>query len=325
MKKILLFSFSFATVIGVCCCGAIIGGLVSTSFNEVAKRALPVLCSAVTDSSISVSDVDSFTYEDINYELYVILGDESNADTKGSDWGVNNIYNNFSMLDQSISELSSSCKNTLNKAVSSPFDFGLPAETYSCGSDNKMAWNITGTTTKVLLGYPVESDHLELFNMLGSYDTATGITSINVVSYNSYKPEDSPNYDGVNSGKFILRVEASGNTIDHSFTLRVIKRNIEIPSELTDGYNVDVVGQGISRGTGQYFLLKARDNRTNTTEKYFCFPAETTVAEVQAVTGTIFVNIDDHCAVYANAVQAMNFFNNTTEIPQISYTPTLSY
>jgi hypothetical protein len=124
-----------------------------------------------------------------------------------------------------------------------------------------LAWKIEGPLTNLLMGHtllqPDEDTEKEIIE--GQSDGGTGNLLLNVA---------------MNVGEFIMRMDVSGNTGDHSFLLKFIKLN---PSEL--GYNLSLVGTGVSRGEDEYFLFKERHWTTGTgpsTMMWYCISAETT-------------------------------------------------
>ena len=337
MKKLFYTIFGLLALVILGTCGGGGSSLFTTSLNSEAQQTIPVLNSAVASSSSVINNVGEFTLGNINYEIYMVLGDPAN-DTTTNRWGMNNLYNVLAQCDSDIKMASTSCQDKINKVVASPFPFGNADTTYECAANKEFAWKIDSTNNIVygLMSYDgANSDHQERNTTQVQYNQTTGDLLLDQVGYNSYTPQDSPNYKGSNSGKFIMRTEIRGNTNSHTFTLRMIKRNL---GTTESGYEFDLVGSGKAKGDGNYFLLRAKDNSNlQNTSAYYCFPATATIDQIKVLPGTSYDTVDSHCDSYKDTVKNMKYFNDgietadaetdsgAGEIPLAVYDPDLKY
>ncbi|MDP2345648.1 MAG: hypothetical protein Q8O67_32190 [Deltaproteobacteria bacterium] len=286
------------------------------AFGPAARETLPVMDRAASSTQslqrgLTIrSPLSLWTWGDINWEMYVLLVDLS----IGREYGVENIYKVLEDADGHLSALN--CGTELNRTVASPFAFGDAPQTYACGdgeADSWVAWSDSDGTMKALTSFAPTSDHLEQA-VLEGFVEATGEMSLKLVSYNDY---DVPGYEGSNRGKFIIRMDVSGNASEHSFTVRTIRRNPGADTGGGDGYALDMVGKGVSKGSRQTFLLKAQDNRAVSAATYFCIPADASAVQMQELVGTGDVNDPalDACAAWRADVEALPFLDATSDIP----------
>lgn len=306
----------------------VINSDIKGTFLNAAQLVLPVF----NIDSTPLHLTSDFTWGNVNFEMFVALGNPEDDIT--NEWGNKNLYNNLKALDTAITILSEKCPEKIDKTVETPFNFGSSNSfTYECAENAKKiikiesqsldveygaAWTKTDSAFKAVIFSEGHQDHLELSGFEGSYDENTGNLTLNQIGYISYLTEDSPNYTGNNKGKFIPRMEAQGNTKTHEFTLRIINYNPGADDIGQDGYNLFIVGKGISRGEGKYFLFKVKDNSQVSTEKYFCFPAQANIEFITNLQGTDYDNISANCSTYKEDVKNMEFFTNN-DVPQTKF------
>lgn len=99
------------------------------------------------------------------------------------------------------------------------------------------------------------------------YDESTGDLKLGMFMAN-YVDESFPYWE-------IVRAYAEGNTGTSLFTLKIIR----------DGYGYDhnVIGRGKARGAGNYFLLKLRNNGMEAPTTFYTFPADASLAVLNAM------------------------------------------
>jgi len=338
MKKGLFCVIFFAsTFILMSCAGT---GSVNSSdddfgFQNKAEQTMAVLSSKATAFSIK-TDVaaPAFTNGNVKYEIYKLFSDYNG---EGKTIGVQNMYNNINTAESYLSDLQ--CANDVNKVVTSPYDFGYQTETYECGDNSStdriayMAWTKNETSLKGLIvstGPVTALTGAESLVMQGNYTSTTNEIVLNTFCYVDYTSEV---YTGSNLGKFISRMDLTGNTDTHTFTIKAIDRNPETGGEGLDGYALDMVGKGVSQGAGQFFLLKAKDNGNvvnggaGPIPMYFCIPASATKDMMEALVGYTDVNDVNlaNCAAYRTEVENMTFLDEATVIPENAPTSTLTF
>ena len=102
----------------------------------------------------------------------------------------------------------------------------------------------------------------------GNFNETTKDILVDLAAYCDY-PSDAD---------YSQRLYISGNATTHTFTLKSMKYNSG-----TGGYMLSLVGYGVSKGEGQKFLFKVQDSDNALTPKYFCFDADATEAELEAM------------------------------------------
>jgi hypothetical protein len=89
-----------------------------------------------------------------------------------------------------------------------------------------------------------------------------------------------------------------GNSTTHAFDLKMAINGTTL------------VGKGISRGAGNYFLFRSGD-------AYYCLPAEATEADLAAIVPTDLANVPTEGAAYKDAVSAAVQYDVNTDLPNI--------
>ena len=102
-------------------------------------------------------------------------------------------------------------------------------------------------------------------------------------------------------------MDLDGNTLTHTFTLRVMKYT-------QNGYSITVVGSGVSQGPSQYFLFKVSDSQ-QINNRYYCIPAEADETYFKEADDSGSSTVDVNCAIYQELVDSMTPFN-------VEYLPT---
>ena len=79
---------------------------------------------------------------------------------------------------------------------------------------------------------------------------------------------------------------------------------------------LSLVGYGVSKGEGQKFLFKVQDSDNALTPKYFCFDADATEAELEAmVAQTGSDTAPAGCEAYQSAVDALTMYTSS-DVPK---------
>jgi hypothetical protein len=153
----------------------------------------------------------------------------------------------------------------------------------------------------------------ERSSMKASYSDTSKSLTLDVVQYVDYGQEV---YEGLNTGKFIMRMYVEGNSDSHTFdALKVIKYNS------TEGaYYLNIVGKGISQGADNYFLFRITDvngsDRPASTNGYFCIAAGNLTANTDFSTPKTEEQIAaTDCAMYLEDVKAMVPFETEEDLP----------
>lgn len=279
----------------------------SLNFSGPARETIPLLNSALTSSVWDFVErsawADTWGNGNLFYEMWYTFADSSGpAPTSQGTWGSENLFNNIALTDGYTRGLS--CDTSLGRAITAPLTLGT--ETYQCGKETnysrtaKIAYTKDGGITKALIASHTSNEQLV---MMGSYNSGTGDLTLKVVTYVAYS----------NSNKFIMRMDAIGNTTTHAFTLQYSKRNPQ-----TGFYNMDIAGKGIAKGAGNYFLLRMREKNSESawgSDKFYCYPADVTPATLQTLSEGTDLKADastfTNCAGYRADVE------NTTTVPYL--------
>ena len=101
-----------------------------------------------------------------------------------------------------------------------------------------------------------------------------------------------------------MQIEIQGNDSTHVFTIRLIKNTVE-------GYAISIVGHGISKDEGNYFLFKLCDWENNVPtiiDKYCCFSSTSTEDSLKTMDYMGSDTVIDECTEYKSEVDRLTFF-----------------
>ncbi len=219
-----------------------------------------------------------------------------------------NIYKVLWEAGQIYSDAESSCKAISEKNVLAPFDMGFSTPPlYNCaGNSGTMSDNYaTGYAIKTeeqrkngLLTYrwsPQQPEHLEHGILQGFTDESTGELEIHMLHQVIY---------ATRSSGFVHRSNISGNSKTNSFILSFITASLPDASTYTQ-----IVGKGVSKGSGNYFLFKVKTSN-GIDGNYFCFPADADLSTLQTMHSDNpqgKTTVDTGCASYEDSVNQLTF------------------
>ena len=283
------------------------GNTEATSANFFLSAAQQVAPTFGSSSSIAISaeSISELPVGSILYSIHEALRDYEFPRDEGV-IDMHNIYKVLTTSGQIYETAESSCLSITEAAVLSPFDLGLNSETYNCagnfntmadGYANGFAIRDAGNIKHGLLTYrwaPEAPDHLEHGILQGSYDENTKNLNVRMIHLVEYAAQ----------GGFVVRSHIVGNEETHAFSLNLLSAGIGESS----GW-VSLVGKGVSKGAGQYFLFKVQ-NSSGVDGKYFCFPADATETDLIAMheeNPEGAETVDANCADYQSDVDAMIF------------------
>lgn len=204
------------------------------------------------------------------------------------------------------------------KVVASPYSFGMN-ETYSCAvSSGQMGeeypYSVAASEAgankeikKLLTGFVWAGSGTEgEFNVIqGNYNESTKDLVLHFAQLVDH-----------GQSNFVRRIEILGNVSAHTFTLR----SLNGPKQGASGSWVSIVGKGISKGSGNYFLLKVKSDSTGWTDaKYLCLSADATgdtFVSLATSKPTGDTTVATECAAYQQEVDALTFFAYPTDVPQ---------
>lgn len=252
-------------------------------FYDAVKKVAPTFTDT-TSSGVSSRATTSWDWGDPIYELYGILLD--------GEWGgYFNLYETMQECDRYFSEISESGVVITEQQINAPVDVGFNGEAANSTYDTYYEYNgddydegdqnqtrnfgrVDGDKIYVLHTSFNQNDGKSKAVTQGWYDQATGDLEIGIFYANYLDPADQEAHES--DGWEIVRAFISGNTEDHTFSLKVIRNGT--------GYDHNVVGYGISEGSGEYFLMQiANEQLEFTNTKYYEFAADATADEIQAM------------------------------------------
>ncbi len=236
--------------------------------------------------------------------LYEALRDYRYPEDEGQ-IDMHNIYKFANTADQIFSMAEGNCSSITEGPVDSPFDLGV-TDTYTCAGNNGtmtesyangFAIKTTDGIRHALLTFRwVSSEHGIL---QGSYDNQSGDLDLRMVELVDH-----------DQSRFYLRSHLTGNARTHAFSLTQITGSIADLSSY-----VSFVGKGVSKGEGNYFLMKAQ---TETIDgNYFCLPAGASSATLESLAASApngSTTVEEACAIYHDDVDTMTFLT-TEDVP----------
>ncbi len=290
----------------------------SSNFNNFfyssAKDTAPAIASEASSSSTELSSPTegrqaALASGTMIYSIYTLFRDYQYPTDEGV-VDMSNIYKVLFETGRIYETAKNNCTSITEQIIDAPFDLGL-TETYNCaGYQNTMsdtyaygyAIKESGSVKHALLTYrwaPDMPTHVEHGILQGSYDESNGVLSLHTIHNVYYASADG----------FVVRTDITGDTDDHSFTLRSI-----ISGTVSSTNYTSIVGSGISQGAGNYFLFKV--NSDSESNRYFCIEGTATEADLELMSDNGDVTADANCSSYVSTVESMTFLTDTTaDIP----------
>ncbi len=284
-----------------------------TDFSQISTDAMPVIESAVegltrvnvrTQTTPTCAEDWACDPEQGNmaFQLYRLLADPEDdpglIHNESPQWGVENLYSNLTILGVVSESLTTAEGGTGSSEVDGQtYNATFPARqmfdpaqapsppafapftslddvTYAyyrnadvtSGADFSssihLAWNQQDGLTNLLMGNTQMPSGVvrERGIYEGQFNDTTGDMVLNVAMWTVQG--------------FLPRWDIVGNTQDHTFEAKYLKRNV------IDGYyNLSLVGLGVSEGVGEHYLFKAQEWNTGEIPSgttYYCISAEAT-------------------------------------------------
>lgn len=282
------------------------GGSASEIFYTSARNVAPtVTASANANVALKSQTIKTIDPGSIMSSIYYMIQDYQYPRDEGV-IDMHNIYKVLYTASQIYSNAGENCNVITEKEVASPFNLGI-TDTYDCaGNEGTMS-------DSYAYGYAIRTASDDTIHILltfrwagnehgalqGSYNQTTGDLDIGLVELVDH-----------DQSRFYIRSRIAGNEGTHAFTISMITGSI---ADTTD--YVSIVGKGISKGTGNYFLFRVKDNSIN--GNYFCVPADPTESDLETLSNqdpSGATDVDSNCTDYKTDVDAMTFLT-TDEVP----------
>lgn len=167
------------------------------------------------------------------------------------------------------------------------------------GYGSSVAYSSEGTVQRMLVSYkwaPNAAEQITIGVIQAAYDSTAGDVSVRFAQAVQYPAGSS--MGGAEGSGFAIRAQIDGNSATHAFTLKMAIDQTSL------------IGMGISRGDGNYFLFRCGEN-------YYSVPADATEADLASITPTDLAGVPATCASYATAVAAMVPYDVETDLPAI--------
>lgn len=279
---------------------------------DAARQVLPAV--APLNTTGQPLTADQWRAGNVYYELFTALRDFDPAKDEGK-VGVDNVFASIYLAGLYYAGNYDKLAPITPHPVASPFPFkSLDAtltevpysDTYERGK-NLLTTGGTETTEINMAAREVNKEKHWLLSfknqggwnvIQGSQDESTGDLELNLTS---------AALEGTSTG-YIQRNYVRGNTRSHAFVLKMIKYNA-----ITNGYKLALVGKGVSRGAGNYFLFRLKDNNLNNATMgpgeggaYYCVAgdaSETTLSAASTNAGS--ATVDANCASLQTDVDRM--------------------
>jgi len=304
MKKLLVLSFSVFFLFASCSKDDVQEEITPNVFFDYATELSPVFYPVDGLLKITEKNTDPlfalWNYGNVNFELYNLLR-EYDSERDGDTIGLDNVYKALYQAGSFYEEAVAFCQTVLEVEITPPFDFGN-SSTYSCAANDganarAAAIKASGDSRNAILTWEVDdyagSGRNEKGVSQGTFHDVTQDVTIDIVTLVQY----------LSVSNFAMRMELIGNALNHTFSIRLYKYNEE-------GYQLSIVGKGISQGEGNYFLFKvdASDPSKAESAKYFCYPANADQATLKNASDEGSDTVDPNCAAYEADVNAMTMF-----------------
>jgi len=280
MKK-LVIGIILLNILG---CGGTESGNPKNFFVTAAEQVAPVIKETSSASVIERGAINDerfvlstdFSGSVLNYIYQALREYEFPRDEGVID--MHNIYKALHTSGHVYETAEALCSSIPEATVQSPFDLGLGSTTYDCAGNkgsltddyaNGFAIRESEGTKHALLTLHTAADPGQQSHgvLQGNYNETTGDLLLHMV--------DVVNYDADEG--FVVRSHIEGNAITHAFTLRTITSGVYANPTWTS-----LVGKGISRGAGNYFLFKANTS-DGVSGGYFCISAEAGLTDLQTM------------------------------------------
>ena len=280
----IFFLLLFISIVIIGCGSDDKGNSNSKPFYNSAVDTTPVI-KATSRTTKNNTQLASRAFNDgiVPYEIFNSLREYIHSRDKGK-IGLSNIYK---LLYQAGSFYNNFASNPAElpsvTAIASPFDFGTVAETYTHARNDSSSNNhgyatkqVNNTVYALLSWTSIYNSGTEYGVMEGNYNEDTGAVAINMVCYVDYASMD-----------YCLRTELIGNSIDHTFTLKIVKYN-------PGGYAISMIGTGISESSdpNDYFLFKVSDN-SGVTDRYYKFSSSANENDFKTYAKDGYANVTD--------------------------------
>jgi hypothetical protein len=223
-----------------------------------------------------------------------------------------NIYKVLWEAGGSLDDATSVCSSMPEAADSaiSPYAFSdFLGHTYTCGGNRgeaveagygkSIAYKKDGADEYMLMSYkwaPDAAQQIAIGVIQAQYNGTTNDVGLRFAQ-SVYYPPDSVMGGPAGNG-FATRTSITGNSGTHAFELKIAINTTSL------------VGKGISRGAGNYFLLRSGSD-------YYCIPAGATETDLAGMTPTDLAGVSADCAGYKDAVSAMTPYDVSTDLPNI--------
>jgi hypothetical protein len=255
-------------------------------FYQAVKKVAPTF-TASASGSMSSRATTAWDWGDPIYELYGILVDVETG------WdGYFNLYDVMRGADEYFTQVDEGGTKITEQTIDAPVDVGFNGDAALTSYDTYYGYdgadhsegdqNKTQTFARVDENDVVyilhtghnENDGLSKTVVQGRYDLVSGDVKIGLFFANYLDPADLET--GETAGWEIVKAYISGNTENHTFSLKVIRDGT--------GYDHNVVGYGVSEGSGNYFLMQIANGSLDFTgTKYYEFAADADLSDIQAM------------------------------------------
>lgn len=265
------------------------------------KQAVPTFMPAAKSADKTISDQAMM----VAYQLlrnYTYPDDEGVVD-------MSNIYKVLWETGRYLDEAPTRCAAVTEATDSalSPFPFSdFLGHSYALGMaleeggyGTSIAYGVAGDERRMLATYkwaPDAAQQVAIGVIQAGHNAVTGDVAVRFAQAVRYPPGST--MGGVDGSGFAIRARIDGNSITHAFELKMAVNGTSI------------VGKGISRGAGNYFLFRCG-------EAYYCIPAEATEADLAALVPTDLANVPAEGAAYKDAVSAAVPYDPVGDLPAI--------
>jgi hypothetical protein len=281
------------------------------------------IISCIDPSSNNVPEKDNFFYDSAKLTIPNISESSSRAITWANGYcpyeiyqtlreyipdistvGLENIYKLLYQAGGFYNMGLDTAKSIPEQVITLPFDFGNGITYDRAGND--MKWKHGYAIKEIdqkkygIMSWEVNHGARELGVFEGVYDAATKDLTIDMAVFVDY----------ASSNDYSLRSRIVGNSETHVFKLWVTKYN-------GAGYSISMVGAGVSRGAGNYFLFNITDSQ-GITDRYFSFPADATADTLKAMSVAGDATADANTAAYKPIVDSMTKFAGPADLPDES-------
>jgi len=278
----------------------------SNFLYESARQTTPVIRPGGATGAVTAPALPAdapWTFGNPAFEVFTMLRDYDPAKDVGRSVGLDNLYKSLWQTGSFYDEYRARCAPITPAVITSPFDLGN-AVTYDCAVNDRSAKH--GHASREPAGQKLglntwQVDYDDGQSELGvqelAYATATGDLVVDEAIWVRITASNS----------FSMRYHIEGNDQTHQFSVKLLKYT-------AGGYWVSVVGAGVSKGAGNHFLFKASD-LSGLAGGYFCYPAELTEVQMQAIGWTTAGGIDAACAPLQATVDALTPLVAPQDVP----------